>query len=70
MKVRIVVAPLGLFFAIAYASPMSSPQVRVTSDEVGAFQAHDAGPGANWRMSCSDDAGSAIIGIHSALDVE
>jgi quercetin dioxygenase-like cupin family protein len=45
MKTYIAAASLGLLFAVAYAAPVSSPQRRVTPDEVDAMQAHDAGAG-------------------------
>jgi uncharacterized RmlC-like cupin family protein len=45
MKARITVVSLGLLFAVAYAAPVSSPQLRVTPDEVGAMQAHESGAG-------------------------
>jgi quercetin dioxygenase-like cupin family protein len=45
MKAHIAIASLSFLFAVAYAAPMSSPQLRVTPDEVDAFQAHDSGAG-------------------------
>ena len=43
MKPTIITASLGLFFAVAYAAPLSSPQVRLTPNEVDSMQAHDSG---------------------------
>ncbi len=40
MKARITAASLGLLVAVAYALPVSLPQLRVTPDEVDALQAH------------------------------
>jgi len=45
MKARITAASLGLLCAVAFAAPLSSPQVRVTPDEIDAIQAHDSGAG-------------------------
>ncbi len=45
MKTRIVAASLGLLFAAAYAASASSPQLRLTPEEVDTMQAHDAGAG-------------------------
>ena len=45
MKTRIITASLGLLFTAAYASPLSSPQFRVTPNEVDSMQAHDSGAG-------------------------
>ena len=45
MKTRISTASLGLLFTAAYASPLSSPQFRVTPNEVDSMQAHDSGAG-------------------------
>ena len=45
MKPPIITASLGLFFAVAYAAPLSSPQVRLTPNEVDSMQAHDSGAG-------------------------
>jgi hypothetical protein len=45
MKPTIITASLGLFFAVAYAAPPSSPQVRLTPNEVDSMQAHDSGAG-------------------------
>jgi len=42
---RVTAASLGVSFAIAYAAPASSPQLRVTPDEVDAMQAHESGAG-------------------------
>jgi len=43
MKPTIITASLGLFFAVANAAPLSSPQVRLTPNEVDSMQAHDSG---------------------------
>ena len=45
MKARITAASLGLLVAVAYALPVSLPQLRVTPDEVDALQAHASGAG-------------------------
>jgi quercetin dioxygenase-like cupin family protein len=45
MKPTIITASLGLFFAVAYAAPLSSPQVRLTPNEVDSMQGHDSGAG-------------------------
>jgi quercetin dioxygenase-like cupin family protein len=45
MKARITAASLGLLFAVAYASPAPSPQLRLTQVEVDAMPAHDSGAG-------------------------
>ena len=45
MKTRITAALLGLLFAAAYAASVSSPQLRLTPEEVGTMQAHDSGAG-------------------------
>ena len=45
MKTRIITASLGLLFTAAYASPLSSPQLRVTPNEVDSMQTHDSGAG-------------------------
>lgn len=45
MQPPIITASLGLFFAVAYAAPLSSPQVRLTPNEVDSMQAHDSGAG-------------------------
>jgi quercetin dioxygenase-like cupin family protein len=45
MKSRITAASLGLLIAVAYATPGSSPQIRLSPDEVDALQAHDSGAG-------------------------
>jgi hypothetical protein len=45
MNTRIIAASLGLLFAAAYAAPQSSPQLRVTPDEVDAMRAHESGAG-------------------------
>jgi hypothetical protein len=45
MKILITAASLGLLFAAAYAASVSSPQLRVTPEEVGTMQAHDSGAG-------------------------
>ncbi|MDB6090709.1 MAG: hypothetical protein JWN85_3493 [Gammaproteobacteria bacterium] len=45
MKTYIAAASLGLLFAAAYAAPLSSPQLRVTPDEVDTMQSHHAGAG-------------------------
>jgi quercetin dioxygenase-like cupin family protein len=45
MKPPIIIASLGLFFAVAYAAPLSSPQVRLTPNEVDSMQAHESGAG-------------------------
>jgi quercetin dioxygenase-like cupin family protein len=45
MKPTVITASLGLFFAVAYAASLSSPQVRLTPNEVDSMQAHDSGAG-------------------------
>jgi quercetin dioxygenase-like cupin family protein len=45
MKAYIAAASLAVLFAVAYAAPVSSPQLRVTPDEIDAMQAHAAGAG-------------------------
>jgi quercetin dioxygenase-like cupin family protein len=45
MKPTIITASLGLFFAVAYAAPLSSSQVRLTPNEVDSMKAHDSGAG-------------------------
>ena len=45
MKPTIITASLGLFFAVVYAAPLSSPQVRLTPNEVDSIKAHDSGAG-------------------------
>ena len=45
MKTRIITASLGLLFTAVYASPLSSPQLRVTPNEVDSMQVHDSGAG-------------------------
>ena len=45
MKTYIAAASVALLFAVAYAAPVSAPQLRVTPDEIDAMQAHDAGAG-------------------------
>jgi hypothetical protein len=45
MKAHITAASLSLLFAVAYAAPVSSPQLRVTPDEVDAMRAHESGAG-------------------------
>jgi quercetin dioxygenase-like cupin family protein len=56
MKPTIITASLGLFFAVAYAAPLSSPQVRLTPNEVDSMQAHDSGAGT-----------SGVSGIRTAV---
>ena len=45
MKARIAAIYLGGLTAVTYASPLPSPQIRLTPTEVDALQAHDAGSG-------------------------
>jgi quercetin dioxygenase-like cupin family protein len=45
MKSRIMSASLGLLIAVAYAAPVSSPQIRVTPREIEAMGAHESGAG-------------------------
>jgi quercetin dioxygenase-like cupin family protein len=45
MNARITAASLGLLCAVAFAAPLSSPQIRVTPEEVDAIPAHDSGAG-------------------------
>lgn len=45
MKTRITAASLGLLFAVAYAASVSSPQLRLTPEEIDTMQAHDSGAG-------------------------
>jgi quercetin dioxygenase-like cupin family protein len=45
MKILITAASLGLLFAAAYAASVSSPQLRLTPEEVRTMQAHDSGAG-------------------------
>ena len=45
MKPTIITASLGLLFAVVYAAPLSSPQVRLTPNEVDSIKAHDSGAG-------------------------
>jgi quercetin dioxygenase-like cupin family protein len=45
MKTRTTILSLGLLFTAAYAAPLLSPQLRLTSSEVDLIQAHDSGAG-------------------------
>jgi quercetin dioxygenase-like cupin family protein len=45
MKTRTAAVWLALLVAIVHAAPLSSPQIRLTRDEVDALPAHDAGSG-------------------------
>ena len=45
MKARITALSCCALIGAAYAAQVSSPQVRVTSDDVDALQAHDSGAG-------------------------
>jgi quercetin dioxygenase-like cupin family protein len=45
MKAHIAAASLGLMVALAFASPASSPQLRLTPDEVESMPAHESGAG-------------------------
>jgi quercetin dioxygenase-like cupin family protein len=45
MKSRITAASLGLLIAVAYAAPVTSPQIRLSPDDVDGLQAHDSGAG-------------------------
>ena len=45
MKTRITTLSLGLLFTAALAAPLSSPQLRVTPNEVDSMPAHDSGAG-------------------------
>jgi uncharacterized RmlC-like cupin family protein len=56
MKAQATAVLLGLLFSVAYASPTSSPQLRVTPDEVDAIQAHESGAGT-----------SGVAGIRSTV---
>jgi len=45
MKAHITAASLSLLFGVAYAAPVSAPQLRVTPDEVDAMRGHESGAG-------------------------
>jgi quercetin dioxygenase-like cupin family protein len=45
MKTRMITLSLGLLFTAAYAAHLSSPQIRLTPNEVDSMQAHDSGAG-------------------------
>ena len=45
MKTRITTLSLGLLFTTAYATPLPSPQVRLTPSEIDSIAAHEAGAG-------------------------
>ena len=45
MKSRTTILSLGLLFTVAYAAPLSSPQLRLTPSEIDSMQAHDSGAG-------------------------
>jgi len=45
MRTRITTLSVGLLFAAAYAGPLPSPKIRLTSNEVDSMQAHDSGAG-------------------------
>ena len=45
MKTYIATLSLGLLFTVAYAAPLSSPQLRLTPSEIDSMRAHDSGPG-------------------------
>jgi len=45
MKTYIATLSLGLLFTVAYAAPLSSPQLRLTPSEIDSMQAHDSGAG-------------------------
>ena len=45
MKTYIAPLSLGLLFTVAYAAPLSSPQLRLTPSEIDSMQAHDSGAG-------------------------
>jgi len=45
MKPLIIAAFLGLLFVAAYAASLTSPQLRLTPNEVDSIQAHDSGAG-------------------------
>jgi quercetin dioxygenase-like cupin family protein len=56
MKACIAGMYLGVLAAVAYAAPLSSPQVRLTPFDLDALQAHDAGAGT-----------SGVSGIRSTI---
>src|SRR5271169_4911151 len=45
MKPLIIAAFLGLLFVAAYAASLTSPQLRLTPEEIDTIQAHDSGAG-------------------------
>jgi hypothetical protein len=50
MSTRITTLSLGLLFTAAYATPLLSPQLRLTPSEVDSMPAHDSGAGTRTNM--------------------